>query len=123
MAQPAGTAEPTGPFAAFARPAAMPPVVPGQTFEVRTTFANRSAVDVKAVRVQLEGTGRLEAAGARRRSGDAGNNLPLSNKLTVTVPPNAALTRPYFTRASIQEPRYTVADQAQLASSRRARRR
>ena len=82
MAQPAGTAEPTGPFAAFARPSAMPPVVPGQTFEVRTTFANRSAVAVdSAVRVQLGSQGDWTLAGADDARRDAGNNLPLSNTL------------------------------------------
>jgi hypothetical protein len=113
MAQPAGMAEPAGPFAAFARPAAMPPVVPGQTFEVRTTFANRSAIDVKSVRVQFEGQGDWKLPAATTPA-SAVNNVPLSNKLTVTVPPNAPLTRPYFSRVSIQESRYAVADQAQL---------
>lgn len=35
-------------------------------------------------------------------------------KFAVKVPENAALTRPYFTRKGIQEPRYTVSDQSQL---------
>jgi LmbE family N-acetylglucosaminyl deacetylase len=113
VAQPAGTQEPTGQFAAFARPAAMPPVVPGQSFAVRTTFANRSPIEVKAVRVTLEGKGGWAVQpGPSPR--DAANNVPVSNTFTVTVPQSAALTRPYFSRASIQDPHYTVADQSQL---------
>jgi hypothetical protein len=114
LAQPAGTKEPTGPYAAFARPAAMPPVIPGQSFQVKTTFINRSPVAVKAVRVQLQGKGDWGAAPAAAAD-QAGNNLPVSKTFTVTVPSNAPLTRPYFTRASIQDARYTVADQSQLS--------
>jgi LmbE family N-acetylglucosaminyl deacetylase len=113
LAQPAGTQEPTGQFAAFARPAAMPPVVPGQSFEVRTTLANRSPIDVEAVQVKLEGAGDWGAQPGTSPI-DARNNVLVSNKFNVTVPRNAPLTRPYFTRKSIQEPRYTVADQSQL---------
>ncbi len=71
LAQPAGTEEPTGPFAAFARPPAMPPVVPGQAFEVKTTFTNRSPIELKALRVKLEGNGtwaaQPETSGTGRR--------------------------------------------------------
>ena len=71
LAQPAGTEEPTGPFAAFARPPAMPPVVPGQAFEVKTTFTNRSPIELKALRVKLEGHGtwaaQPETSGTGRR--------------------------------------------------------
>jgi LmbE family N-acetylglucosaminyl deacetylase len=114
LAQPAGTKAPTGPFAAFAPPASMPPVVPGQVFEVRATFANRSSIDVKAVRVRLEGQKgwTTPPEGSPR---DAANNAPVSNTLTVTVPQDAALTRPYFSRTSIQDPRYTVSDQTQFS--------
>ncbi len=113
LAQPAGTQEPTGPFAAFARPTAMPPVVPGQSFEVKTTFVNRSPVAVKGVRVQLQGPGDWPAQPAASPR-DAASNQPVSNTFTTTVPKNAPLTRPYFTRKSIQDARYAVADEAQL---------
>ena len=113
VARPAGTQEPTGQFAAFARPAPMPAVVPGQSFDVRTTFVNRSPVPVKAVRVALESRERWTVQG-NASSAEAGNNAVVAGTFKVTVPENAALSRPYFTRSSIQEPRYTVADQSQL---------
>jgi LmbE family N-acetylglucosaminyl deacetylase len=113
-AQPAGTQEPTGPFAAFARPAGMPPVVPGQAFEVRTTFANRSPIEVKALRVKLEGKGSWTAQ-PETAPRDAASNLPLSEKFALTVPRDATLTRPYFARKSIQDPRYTVAELPQFS--------
>lgn len=111
MAQPAGTPEATGPF--NAGPPAMAPVVPGQTFEVRTTFVNRSPIEVKRARVALEGRGNwtISAVGAPT---DAPHNQPIGGKFTVTVPENAALTRPYFSRKSIQDARYTVNDETQM---------
>jgi LmbE family N-acetylglucosaminyl deacetylase len=95
LAQPAGTEEPTGPFAAFARPPAMPPVVPGQTFEVKTTFTNRSPIELKALRVKLEGRGSW-AAQPETSARDAGSNAPVSSKFTLTSRADAALTRPRF---------------------------
>ncbi|MEO8522485.1 MAG: PIG-L family deacetylase, partial [Acidobacteriota bacterium] len=113
LARPAGTREPTGPAAAFARPPAMAPVVPGQTFEVKTTFVNRSAVPVTTVRVALVSKGPWGAPPGPSAH-DAAGNTPLTATFTLTVPPDAPLTRPYFTRTDIQAPRYTVADQSQL---------
>jgi LmbE family N-acetylglucosaminyl deacetylase len=112
VAQPGGTRMPSGEGAASAPPLTMAPVVRGQSFEVRTTFANRSPIDVTGVQVTLAGwvdrsTGRQES---RTSSGTGNANAPLSSTFSVTVPPEAALTRPYFTRRSIQETRYAVAD-------------
>lgn len=143
MAQPAGTGEPTGPAAMFARPAAMPPVVPGQSFEVKTSFVNRSTVAVTGVVMGLDATARWGARGGGAAPGrpsrgaaggdaagrdaaggdaaapgaaprDAAANVPLMARFPVTVPADAALTRPYFTRKGIQETRYTVKDASQL---------
>lgn len=113
LAQPGGPREPAGPVAPTARPAAMPPVIPGQAFEVRTTFVNRSPVVVKNVQVKIEGRGNWGAQPAASPS-DVVRNMPASSRIRLTVPQNAALTRPYFTRPSIQDPRYNVEDQSQL---------
>jgi LmbE family N-acetylglucosaminyl deacetylase len=113
MAQPQGSQEPAGRGGPFARPAAMGPVVPGQTFEVRTTFVNRSRVVVKDLQTKIEGLGNWSAQPAASPS-DAVTNTPSSSRFSITVPQNAALTRPYFTRSSIQDPRYQVDDQSQL---------
>jgi LmbE family N-acetylglucosaminyl deacetylase len=111
IAQPAGTPEATGPF--NQGPPAMPPVIPGQVFEVKTTFANRSPVDVKGARIAIESKGKwvINGGGA---AADARTNEPLASKFSITVPDDAPLTKPYFTRKSIQDPRYTVTDQTQL---------
>ena len=46
LAQPIGTAEPTGPGAAFAPPALMAAPVPAQSFEVRVRLANRGGIPI-----------------------------------------------------------------------------
>jgi LmbE family N-acetylglucosaminyl deacetylase len=112
-AQPAGTPEPTGQFAAFAAPPAMGPVVSGQTFEVKTSLTNRSPARVTAARVELQAEGEWKIQGSAVPA-DAAPNQPLTSKFTLTVPQTAALTRPYFTRDSIQESRYTSRDEAHL---------
>ena len=111
IAQPAGTQEVAGPF--NPGPAAMAPVVPGQTFDVRTVFVDRSPVDAAQVRVTLKGKGNW-SLGGESTSASARRNQPVSGRLTATVPADAALTRPYFVRTSIQDPRYTLTDPSQI---------
>lgn len=107
-AQPAGVAEPTGPFAAFAPAPTLDPVAPGQTVDVRVTIASASpraiAIDSAAIigpvgqRVPVDVTAGSEIA--------AGTSLTV--RTTVTVPADAPATRPYFARGSLAETRYTL---------------
>jgi LmbE family N-acetylglucosaminyl deacetylase len=113
-AQPAGTPEATGPF--NAGPPAMPAVVPGQSFEVRTVFTNRGRLEVKGPRFGVESQdikSDWAITGLGAPSEAAAPNRPIVRKLSVTLPENATLTRPHFSRASIQEARYIVADERQ----------
>jgi LmbE family N-acetylglucosaminyl deacetylase len=110
-ARPAGTQEPTGPFAAFAAPAVMPPAVAGQTFDVRTEVTNRSTRGVQHMHAGLETKDGWTIRGGAAEA-DARPNEPLSAVFTVTVPPDAEVTRPAFTRRSIQDARYTVTDES-----------
>ena len=106
MAQPAGTPEPTGPFSAG--PPEMPPVVHGQSFEVRTAFTNRSPRSVRAVGLSLEGASNWKFDRMPTPVGDASPNAPVVHTFSVAVPDDAELTRPYFSRQSIQDTRYSV---------------
>ena len=111
VAQPAGTPEATGPF--NPGPPAMPPVVPGQTFEVRAVFANRGHVAAGSARLRIESGTASPAwtiAGGEGPDQAATPNQPIVRRFTVTVPDNARLTKPHFTRRSIQDARYVVAD-------------
>jgi LmbE family N-acetylglucosaminyl deacetylase len=106
VAQPVGTPESGGPFAAGPPPT--PAVVPGAAFDVRVTFVNRSDATVNDVRLQVEGG---EAAGsppASAQSPAAAPNAPVGSTFTVRVPDNARPTRPAFSRRSLHEARYSV---------------
>jgi LmbE family N-acetylglucosaminyl deacetylase len=119
MAQPAGIPEATGPFGSG--PPAMPPVVPGQTFEVRLTLVSRGSVEIDGVESAWVSDADRSASGAP--AGAVRRNQPFVSTFKVTVPSDAPLTRPHFTRRSIQEARYTLAlpahsDPAHAAASR-----
>lgn len=111
-AQPSGTPDARGPFSAGPPP--MPAVVPGQTFEVRTVFASRGRADIRGVRVAVESADKEHAWSIARADAAAepAPNEPIVRTFGVTVPETAALTRPNFSRATIQEARYTIADEA-----------
>ena len=112
VAQPAGTPESSGPFAAGPPP--MAPVVPGATFDVRVTFVNRSDVPLQDVRLQVEG-GEATAPGGANSSA-AVPNSPVASTFTVRVPEDARPTRPAFSRRSLQEARYSVSVPAEAFS-------
>jgi LmbE family N-acetylglucosaminyl deacetylase len=105
-AQPSGTPDSASPFAP---PPTMGPVVPGQTFEARLTFINPSRVPLKNVRLSVAYGEAGPAAGGTSGGVDARTNEPVAQKFSLAVPSDAALTRPHFERASIQDARYTVA--------------
>ena len=113
LAQPAGVPEPAGPFAAFAPPPTLGPVVPGQTFEIVARFTNRGHVEIAPTGLELRaGLGwRAEASAAALSP--LGANATLTRRFTVTLAEDAPLTsRPYFRRASIGESRYELLDPA-----------
>jgi LmbE family N-acetylglucosaminyl deacetylase len=124
IAQPAGTAEPTGPGATFAPPPTMGAVVPGQTIDVVARFVNQGAADVEldaATTISLPG-GRAVTITPESGSGSSGpqetaksaRNRAITFKHRLTVPLEAPVTRPYFSRASVTESRYDVTDQTSM---------
>ena len=114
LAQPSGAAAPAGPFSPLP---AMPPVVPGQTFSVRTTFAVRAqgAANVAAgvTDVSLEAGPRWKIA----RESSAADGPAGVGRFTVTVPDDEPVTRPHFSRQSIQDAVYTTTDAASMHSA------
>jgi len=114
VAQPAGLPEPTGPLAAFAPPPTMGPVVPGQEFEVRVSFTNRGSPEITPTEIAL-----FTANGWVVQKG-SGSLRPLKSKETafqrfaVTLAEDTPPSRPYFSRRSIFENRYTIEDPKQI---------
>ena len=114
VAQPAGLEEPAGAFAAFAPPPAMGPVVPGQTFEVRAALTNRSRTAVTNPQIALDTRGGFDIGGDAPERSALNYNESAVRRFTVTVAQDASLSKPYFSRASIQDSRYEVHDRAEL---------
>jgi LmbE family N-acetylglucosaminyl deacetylase len=131
IAQPPGVPEPTGPMAVFAPPPTMGPVVPGQTFDVRIRFTNHGSpvvtslglgvssgsVRLPASRVERAPASPAEASGGGGKpdtTGEIKRDQTVTRTAPIIVPADAPFTRPYFTRHSIIEDRYTVLDPKSL---------
>ena len=115
IAQPAGAAEPTGPGAAFAPPQTLEPVVPGQAFDVKLRITNRGSVDVDVTLIDLiYGDAAGVVAGSTNPRPMLKRDQTLAHTLRMTVPATAVFSRPYFSRASIVESRYSIHDPASL---------
>jgi LmbE family N-acetylglucosaminyl deacetylase len=106
FAQASDTKEPSGRFAEFAAPATMAPVVPGQTFNVRLSLTNRSGIDLHQTAVVLERDRPGESESAPPRPLLAPNEN-ISTVVRTSVPADATLSAPYFTRKSLSENRYS----------------
>jgi LmbE family N-acetylglucosaminyl deacetylase len=103
VAVPAGTPEPAGPSAAFAPAVTLPPVVPGQSFDVRIGAVSRA----KSVTAGFTGWS-IQIAGAATAASEL-QPAPqgLMHTVNVRVPGDARPTRPHVTRESLAEHRYT----------------
>ncbi|MGE3887589.1 MAG: PIG-L family deacetylase [Vicinamibacterales bacterium] len=119
-AQPPDPADSAGAASPFRPPPVMGPVVPGQAFEVHVTLARGSAVpiEVSSVSLALERGWRVESEQitiARAAAPLFDQRAPTRHVFTVRVPADAPIsTRPYFSRASIQDARYDIADDSQF---------
>ena len=93
------------------------PVVPGQSLEVRAALTNRGAADVELTAMTL-----VASAGGPdwRLPGNGDLPIRLTTNQTarhvfpVAALPTARLSRPYFERDSIAEPRYAMRDASQF---------
>ena len=109
IAQPAGLPEPTGMFAMFAPPPAMPAPVPGQSFEVRTRLTNRAPIDITPIEIVLETEKGWTAQKGQGSVTALKYNESATQRFNVALAADVALSsRPYFTRKSIREDRYTL---------------
>ena len=116
MAQPAGVPEATGPFAEFAPPPTMAAPVPGQTFEVRAFFTNRSPLDVTIRGISLSAAPGWQATPTGNAPATAlKNNSTASQRFSISLANDVGLSsKPYFTRPTIQQSRYDITDPSQI---------
>lgn len=116
MAQAAGLPEATGPFAEFAPPPVMGAPVPGQTFEVRAFFTNRSPLEVTVRGISLAtGPGWQSSPTGAAPATSLKYNNTAAQRFSVSLASDTPLSsKPYFNRPGIQQSRYDVADPSQL---------
>jgi LmbE family N-acetylglucosaminyl deacetylase len=84
------------------------PVVPGQQVAVQTSLINRGSVEIGEINLALAAAPGWQTTGIAIGDSRLGANETRRQSLTFTVPADAALSRPYFERASIAEPRYSL---------------
>jgi hypothetical protein len=90
--------------------------IPGQTFGVRVHAVNQSGAPATLQKVSVENTDGPAWLVIAAVTPPAVMQPP-DLKFTVTVPPNATLTRPYFTRPYIEQSYYNLNDERYLNQS------
>ncbi len=90
------------------------PVVPGQQVSVETSLINRGAVAIEEINLALAAGPGWQTTGIAIGDSRLGANEIRRQSLTFTVPADASLSRPYFERASIADPRYSMRDASQF---------
>ncbi len=102
--------EPTGPMARFmGTPPTFQVAIPGQEFWVKVHVVNPSSNPVTMSKVTLSsGDEQWEISGPAVTGGLLGANRASDTRLKVKVPATAGVTRPYFTRADIEQAYYDV---------------
>ena len=119
VAQPAGLTPPTGPMAAFAPPPTLDAVVPGQSFEIRATLANRGGATITLQDVTLDAERGWQVKPVVGQGGSVGANGVSQHRFEVQLADDVRLSsKPYFSRTGLQESRYTLADPAQFGYPR-----
>lgn len=105
--------EPTGPFARFFQnPETFQIAIPGQEFWVKVHTTNPTAVPVQLESVALQAPPgeSWTIDPASQAGGTLKGNQSADVRFTVHAASKAAYTRPYFTRADIEQPYYDIQD-------------
>ncbi|MDE3179804.1 MAG: PIG-L family deacetylase, partial [Acidobacteriota bacterium] len=109
---------PTGPFAAFfGTPASFQAAIPGQKFWVSVHMADQSELPVGISKVWLqtpEGESWTVTPQGNAPASLAGKQAA-SVRFEVVAPSNAAYTKPYFSRPTIEQPYYDILDKKYLS--------
>jgi LmbE family N-acetylglucosaminyl deacetylase len=127
VAQPVGVRPSSNVPSPFAPPPLLGPVVPGQQFEVQVTMSNRGSVVIEPETVTLdvdkgwtvtEPIVIADGPGPARATPTLERGEVLGRWFKVTLAADTPIsTRPYFSRASIQESRYDISDATQFGRS------
>jgi len=88
------------------------PVVPGQRVSVDVALTNNGSIPIRDYSLSLVVPRSSPGPGFGTGDSALDRGASVRQSLTFTVGDEASLTRPYFERASIAEPRYTLRDAA-----------
>jgi LmbE family N-acetylglucosaminyl deacetylase len=105
--------EPSGPFARFFRnPETFQVAIPGQEFWVKVHTTSPTILSVQLESVLLEGSEgeAWKVDPAKQSGGTLKGNQSSDLRFTMRVDAKAGYTRPYFTRADIEQPYYEIKD-------------
>jgi hypothetical protein len=86
------------------------PVVPGQAFDVRMRLTNNGDSNIQLTRFEAGGVDFGVAGGVVSSAGATKRGETLAMTMRVIAPADVPVSRPYFTRSSIAESRYTFAN-------------
>lgn len=91
-------------------------IIPGQKFGVKVHAVSQAAAPVRLEEIRIQATdGKdwgLQSSGSV--SGDLVKDKPVDARFELSVPPNTANTRPYFSRPDIEQSYYDISDQRYL---------
>jgi LmbE family N-acetylglucosaminyl deacetylase len=90
------------------------PVVPGQRVAVDVSLTDRGSVAIDEIHLGLAGPQSWGPPSVTLNASKPGVNRGTHYSFSLTVPDDAPVTRPYFERATIVEPRYTLRDPSQF---------
>lgn len=99
---------PTGPFAAFITSPTFNHAIPGQKFSAHIRVVNRSGVEVAPTQVELKVPSGWSATAEPASRAPLKDNAEMAVRYNVQVAANAAPTRPYWRRDSIEDAVYTI---------------
>ena len=120
MANVAPEKDPGGRFAYFGgTPDTFQVAIPGQTFWVKVSATAQSSGSIQVSKLKLLAPNgeQWDVEPAGQFPNDLGVNKAASQRFKVTVPKNAAFTRPYFTRPNTEQPYYDIKDASSLNES------
>ncbi len=114
-ARPAGYEDPAGRFAFYAPPPTLEPVTPGQSFGIRAQLVNPSGVEIALDEIALEAEdGWSIAPAGETPPAVLDRNAITRQDFSVALAEDVALSRPYFSRESIQQAAYDLLDGSQF---------
>jgi LmbE family N-acetylglucosaminyl deacetylase len=90
------------------------PVVPGHAATVDLSLTNRGSVSIDVIGIGLDAPPAWQATSLTVSDSRLGLNQTMRYSSSFFVPNDAPVTRPYFERASLAEPRYTLLDASQF---------